>query len=109
MAQGDSCVLRAGALVDILKAGAEFTEFILQTAFGSKKNMTVQAYVSLDADAGGEAIKKEIGADLDYFSVNIQLGVSTLSLNLSVIRLSAACLAFAVRRHPENPSDRFYR
>ena len=56
-------------------AGAEFAEFILQAAFNGKSS-TVQAYVHLSADSGGEAIKKEIGSDLDYFSVNVQLGVS---------------------------------
>ena len=59
-------------------AGAEFAEFILQAAFNGKSS-TVQAYVHLSAESGGEAIKKEIGTDLDYFSVNVQLGVSFLS------------------------------
>jgi len=58
-------------------AGAEFAEFILQAAFNGKSS-TVQAYVHLSAESGGEAIKKEIGTDLDYFSVNVQLGVSFL-------------------------------
>lgn len=58
-------------------AGAEFAEFILQAAFNGKSS-TVQAYVHLSAESGGEAIKKEIGTDLDYFSVNVQLGVSSL-------------------------------
>ena len=57
------------------QAGAEFLEFVLQAASG-KKTRTVQAYIFLGADAGGAAIKKEIGADLDYFSVNVELGVS---------------------------------
>jgi hypothetical protein len=59
-------------------AGAEFAEFILQAAFNGKSS-TVQAYVHLSAESGGEAIKKEIGTDLDYFSVNVQLGVSSPS------------------------------
>lgn len=57
-------------------AGAEFAEFVLKAAFGGEQVKPVQAYVFLGADAGGEAVKKEIGSDLDYFSVNIQLGVS---------------------------------
>jgi malate dehydrogenase len=48
----------------------------MQAAFEGKSVKTVQAYINLGADAGGEAVKKEIGADLEYFSVNIQLGVS---------------------------------
>jgi len=61
-------------------AGAEFAELVIQAAFGGKKVKTVQAYISLDADAGGADIKKEIGSDIEYFSVNIQLGVSGVSL-----------------------------
>lgn len=57
-------------------AGAEFAEYVIQAAFGGKKVRTVQAYIDLSAEQGGENIKKEIGADLGYFSVNIQLGVS---------------------------------
>jgi malate dehydrogenase len=57
-------------------AGAEFAEHVLHAAFGGKKQRPVQAYVFLGADAGGEAVKKEIGAELDYFSVNVELGVS---------------------------------
>jgi len=47
----------------------------MQAAFEGKKTKTVQAYVYLGGDAGGEAVKKEIGSDLQYFSVNIELGV----------------------------------
>lgn len=65
----------------IYAAGAEFTEFILQAAFGDKKSKTVQAYVDLSAESGGDAIKKEIDSDIAYFSVNIQLGVSLLLQN----------------------------
>jgi malate dehydrogenase len=57
-------------------AGYEFAEYVLQAAFQGKKTKTVQAYINLSADAGGEQVKKEIGADLEYFSVNIELGVS---------------------------------
>ena len=60
----------------ILAAGAEFAEFVIQAAFGGKKVRTVQAYIDLGADAGGAGVQKEIGADLAFFSVNIQLGVS---------------------------------
>jgi hypothetical protein len=67
-----SCAVKADRI-----AGAEFAEFILQAAFNGKSS-TVQAYVHLSAESGGEAIKKEIGTDLDYFSVNVQLGVSFL-------------------------------
>lgn len=51
---------------------------MLQAAYGSQKGKVVQSYVFLGADAGGKEIKKEIGADLDYFSVNVELGVSAI-------------------------------
>ena len=57
-------------------AGAEFADFVLQAAFGGKKVKTVQAYIDLEADAGGKSVQKEIESDLGYFSVNIELGVS---------------------------------
>jgi len=62
-------------VLTLLVAGAEFAEYVIQAAFGKEKPPTIQAYVFLGAEAGGEAVKKEIGADLDYFSVNIELGV----------------------------------
>lgn len=57
-------------------AGAQFAEYILQAAYGNGKGKIVQSYVYLDAAEGGAGIKKEIGSDLDYFSVSVQLGVS---------------------------------
>ncbi|WWD20288.1 malate dehydrogenase, NAD-dependent [Kwoniella shandongensis] len=62
------------ATLSMAQAGAEFTDFVLQAAFGGKKGKVVQSYVFLGADAGGEGVKKEIGSDLDYFSVNVELG-----------------------------------
>jgi len=61
------------ATLSMALAGAEFADYVLQAAAG-KKVKTVQAYIFLGAEAGGEEVKKEIGADLDYFSVNIALG-----------------------------------
>ena len=69
-----------GSFSERTPAGAEFAEFVIQAAFEGKKTKTVQAYVSLSADAGGEGIKKEIGSDIEYFSVNIELGVRILPL-----------------------------
>ncbi|WWC73718.1 malate dehydrogenase, NAD-dependent [Kwoniella pini CBS 10737] len=64
------------ATLSMAQAGAEFANYVIDAAFGGKKGKIVQAYINLSADAGGDAIKKEIGADLDYFSVNIELGPS---------------------------------
>ena len=62
------------------QAGAAFAEFVLNAAFGGKKQKVVQAYVDLAAAPGGEEVKKEIGADLSFFSVNLELGVSPKDL-----------------------------
>jgi malate dehydrogenase len=72
-------LLHLDVLSLIVSAGAEFAEYVIEAVFGGKKVKTVQAYVDLNAEAGGEGIKKEIGSDLGYFSVNITLGVSTLT------------------------------
>ncbi|KAI9638929.1 L-malate dehydrogenase [Dioszegia hungarica] len=72
------------ATLSMAQAGAEFAEYVLQAAFGGKSSKTVQAYVHLSADAGGEQIKKEIGADLDYFSVNIKLGAGGIEKILPI-------------------------
>ncbi|TYJ54587.1 malate dehydrogenase, NAD-dependent [Cryptococcus floricola] len=62
------------ATLSMAQAGAEFANFVLQAAFGKEKGKVVQSYVYLGADAGGQGVQKEIGADLDYFSVNVELG-----------------------------------
>ena len=36
----------------------------------------MQSYIYLGGSSEGQAIQKEIGAELDYFSVNVELGVS---------------------------------
>lgn len=81
MAQGKASQLRLQGIIanHLYPAGAEFAEFVLQAAYGSQKGKVVQSYVFLGADAGGNEIKKEIGADLDYFSVNVELGVSDIN------------------------------
>ncbi|RSH93300.1 hypothetical protein EHS25_007654 [Saitozyma podzolica] len=79
------------ATLSMAQAGAEFAEFVLQAAFGGKKSQRpVQAYVYLGAEAGGEAVKKEIGADLDYFSVNVELGPNGIEKILPIGQIDAA-------------------
>ncbi|WRT69676.1 malate dehydrogenase, NAD-dependent [Kwoniella shivajii] len=72
------------ATLSMAQAGAEFANYVLEAAFGGKKGKVVQAYINLGADAGGEGIKKEIGTDLDYFSVNIELGPSGIEKILPI-------------------------
>jgi len=62
------------ATLSMAYAGAEFAEKILRAVKG-EKGIVTPTYVHLSADkAGGDAIKKEIGKDLDYFSAPVELG-----------------------------------
>lgn len=55
-------------------AAAEFGELLIDALQGVQGRIT-PAYVSLDVP-GGEAIKKEIVEDLDYFAGPVEFGVS---------------------------------
>jgi malate dehydrogenase len=58
-------------------AGAEFTGKILRALKG-EKGIVAPSFVALSADpAGGAALSKELGADLEFFSSNVELGVRT--------------------------------
>lgn len=63
------------ATLSMAYAGAEFAEKVLR-ALNGEKGIVAPSFVHLSADKeGGEAVKKEIGQDLEYFSVRVQLGV----------------------------------
>ncbi|KAI0713303.1 malate dehydrogenase [Earliella scabrosa] len=62
------------ATLSMAYAGAEFAEKIIRAVKG-EKGIVAPSFVNLAADKeGGEALKKEIGSDLDYFSAPIELG-----------------------------------
>lgn len=64
------------ATLSMAFAGAEFAAKVLRAVKG-EKGLVAPSYVNLSADpSGGDAVKKEIGADLDYFSAPVELGVS---------------------------------
>jgi len=64
------------ATLSMAYAGAEFAALVLRALKG-ETGIVSPSYVHLSADvSGGEAIKKEIGEDLEYFSARIQLGPS---------------------------------
>ena len=64
------------ATLSMAYAGAEFAFKVLRAVKG-EKGLIAPSYVNLAADkSGGEALKAEIGAELDYFSSNVELGVS---------------------------------
>ncbi|KAI0033510.1 NAD-malate dehydrogenase [Vararia minispora EC-137] len=62
------------ATLSMAYAGAEFAFKVLRALRG-EKGIVAPTYVNLDADkSGGDALKKEIGQDLDYFSANVEIG-----------------------------------
>lgn len=63
------------ATLSMAYAGAEFTAKILR-ALGGEKGIVAPTFVNLGADpAGGAALQKELGKELEYFSTNVELGV----------------------------------
>ncbi|KAJ3836587.1 malate dehydrogenase [Lentinula raphanica] len=62
------------ATLSMAYAGAEFAIKVVN-ALNGQKGIVAPSFVHLTADpAGGEALKKEIGADLEYFSAPVELG-----------------------------------
>lgn len=59
-------------------AGAEFAGKVIRALKG-EKGIVVPTFVNLAADkVGGEALKKELGKDIEYFSARVELGVSLM-------------------------------
>ena len=57
-------------------AGVEFANKIIRAVKG-EKGLIAPSFVNLAADAvGGDALKKEIDSQLEYFSAPVELGVS---------------------------------
>jgi malate dehydrogenase len=64
------------ATLSMAYAGAEFASKVLK-ALAGEKGLITPSYVHLDADReGGATVKREIGKDLNYFSTNVEIGVS---------------------------------
>jgi len=62
------------ATLSMAYAGAEFASKVLRAVQG-EKGIVAPTYVNLTADKeGGEALKKELGKNLDYFSSQVELG-----------------------------------
>ncbi|KAI0362787.1 malate dehydrogenase [Trametes cingulata] len=63
------------ATLSMAYAGAEFAYKVIRAAKG-EKGIVAPTFVNLAADKeGGDALKKEIGRDLDYFSAPVELGL----------------------------------
>jgi len=62
------------ATLSMAYAGAEFASKIIRALKG-EKGIVAPSFVHLSADkSGGEALKKELGTSLEYFSSRIELG-----------------------------------
>lgn len=72
-------------------AGAEFAGKILR-AFKGEKGIVAPSFVSLEADpSGAAALTKDLGQKLEFFSSNIEFGVSGVSLFLSARGVFNCC------------------
>ena len=74
------------ATLSMAYAGAEFAAKVIR-AIGGEKGIVAPSFVNLAANKeSGEALKKEIGKDLGYFSAPIELGVRHLSFFFNDVR-----------------------
>ena len=63
-------------------AGFEFANKVIRAIKG-EKGIVAPTFVHLSADAaGGAALKKEIGKDLEYFSAPVELSVRPSAVHL---------------------------
>jgi malate dehydrogenase len=63
------------ATLSMAYAGAEFAQLVIRAMKG-EKGLVAPSYVHLSADpSGGEAIQKELGKPIEYFSARVELGV----------------------------------
>jgi malate/lactate dehydrogenase len=63
------------ATLSMAYAGAEFASKVLKALKG-EKGIVAPSFVHLSADkAGGEALKKDFGQNIEYFSSRVTLGV----------------------------------
>lgn len=61
------------ATLSMAYAGAEFANWVLEAAFNGKPSK-VQSYVDLSAVPAGKKIWEELGKEVQWFSVNVELG-----------------------------------
>lgn len=66
------------ATLSMAYAGAEFTGKVIRALKG-EKGIIVPTFINLSADKdSGDALKKELGKDIEYFSAPVELGVRFL-------------------------------
>lgn len=75
------------ATLSMAYAGAEFALKIVRALKG-EQGIVAPTFVDLASDeAGGAALKKELGKELAYFSSNVEFGVSVIVVMIVVRRL----------------------
>ncbi|EJU00228.1 NAD-malate dehydrogenase [Dacryopinax primogenitus] len=77
------------ATLSMAYAGATFVEKVVRAVSG-EKNIVAPTFVYLESDAaGGAVIKQELGTDVPYFSVNVELGPSGVEKILPIGKVTA--------------------
>lgn len=69
------------ATLSMAYAGAEFAGKVIRALKG-EKGIVVPTFINLAADkVGGDALKGQLGKDIEYFSAPVELGVRLLPFN----------------------------
>ncbi|KAG8908807.1 hypothetical protein FRB99_003045 [Tulasnella sp. 403] len=78
------------ATLSMAQAGYQFASYCIDAIVSKgSKTFTTPSYINLDADRdGGEAVRKELGAEVDYFSVRIVLGANGVEKILPLGKLN---------------------
>jgi malate/lactate dehydrogenase len=86
------------ATLSMAYAGAEFAALVLRAVAG-EAGVVAPTYVALAADpSGGEALAKEIGKPLEYFSARVELGVRRALVRIKRAAHDVSRSATALRR-----------
>ncbi|KAG1744643.1 lactate/malate dehydrogenase [Suillus paluster] len=89
------------ATLSMAYAGAEFAGKVIRALKG-EKGIVAPTFVNLAADkTGGEALKKELGKDLEYFSAPVELGVDGVAKIHALGKITDAEKALVAAALPE--------
>ncbi|KAG2121310.1 lactate/malate dehydrogenase [Suillus clintonianus] len=93
------------ATLSMAYAGAEFAGKVIRAVKG-EKGIVAPTFVNLAADkTGGDALKKELGKDLEYFSAPVELGVDGVAKIRGLGKITAAEKALVQAALPELASN----
>ncbi|KAG2344235.1 malate dehydrogenase [Suillus weaverae] len=89
------------ATLSMAYAGAEFAGKVIRAVKG-EKGIVAPTFVNLASDkTGGDALKKELGKDLEYFSAPVELGVDGVAKIHGLGKISPAEKALVEAALPE--------